>query len=138
MLSSITTLVSGRPFDGTVRISDSPIPGEFSNFALNGSDSSSRVPFLPYNNLVSPAAYRSDARITKTIPFTEKYKLFLTFDIFNLSNSWSPTTISTQMYTEAKGVLTLTPTAYGQGTADIGFPDGTQARRMQVGARFVF
>jgi outer membrane receptor protein involved in Fe transport len=138
MLSSITTLASGRPFDGTVRITDSPIPGGFSNFSLNGSNGSSRVPFVPYNNLYSPAAYRSDARITKTIPFNDRYKLFLTFDIFNLSNSWSPTTISTQMYTETKGVLTLTPTAYGQGTADAAFPDGTQARRLQVGARFVF
>jgi len=38
------------------------------------------------------------------------------------------------MYTETGGVMTLTPTAYGIGTADAGFPDGTQARRLQVRA----
>ncbi len=46
--------------------------------------------------------------------------------------------ISTQACTEAKGLLTLTPTAYGVGTADGCFPDGTQARRMQIGGRSVF
>jgi hypothetical protein len=42
------------------------------------------------------------------------------------------------MFTEAKGVLTLTPAAYNVGTQDGGFPDGTQARRLQVGARISF
>ena len=142
MLSSITTMASGRPFDGTVRISGTPVPGGFSTFSLNGSPLSSRVPFVPYDNLYTPAMFRADARITKTIPFNDRYKLYLMFDMFNVSNSWSPTSISTQMYTEATtngvGVLTLTPSAYGLGTADAGFPDGTQARRMQVGLRFVF
>jgi hypothetical protein len=35
-------------------------------------------------------------------------------------------------------VLTLTPSAYGVGSADGGFPDGTQARRLQISARIVF
>lgn len=37
-----------------------------------------------------------------------------------------------------QSVLTLTPTAYGFGASDAMNPDGTQARRMQVSARFVF
>jgi hypothetical protein len=36
-----------------------------------------------------------------------------------------------------QSVLTLTPTAYGFGVSDAMNPDGTQARRMQVSARFV-
>jgi hypothetical protein len=64
------------------------------------------------------------------------------FDIFNLSNSWSPTSISNQMFTEQTtngvGVLTPTPGAYNQPLADVGPPDGTLVRRLQVGARFVF
>jgi len=35
-------------------------------------------------------------------------------------------------------VLTYTPTAFGVGQGDGGFPDGTQARRLQVSARFTF
>jgi len=69
MLSSITTLGSGRPFDGTVRISGTPVPNGFSTFSLNCSPLSSRVPFGPYDNLYTPASYRADARITKTLPF---------------------------------------------------------------------
>ena len=66
-------------------------------------------------------------------------KLYLNFEAFNISNSWSPTAMTTQEYVESsKGVLTLTPTAYGVGSADGGFPDGTQARRLQVSARISF
>jgi hypothetical protein len=35
-------------------------------------------------------------------------------------------------------VLTYTPTAFNVGTSDGGFPDGTQARRLQVSARLTF
>jgi len=62
----------------------------------------------------------------------------LNFEAFNISNSWSPTSMTTQEYTEAKGVLTLTPGAYGVGSADGGFPDDTQARRLQASIRVVF
>ena len=44
----------------------------------------------------------------------------------------------TQEYTATKGVLQLTPTGYGIGNADGGFPDGTQARRMQISLRLTF
>jgi hypothetical protein len=78
-------------------------------------------------------------RLTKNIPLPrEDMKLSLNFEAFNIANNWSPTSLTTQAYTEAKGVLTYTPTAYGVGSADGGFPDGTQARRLQVGARFTF
>jgi hypothetical protein len=82
--------------------------------------------------------WRSDARISKIIPITERYKLYAFFEMFNLSNSWSPTGMTTQAFTESKGVLTLTPAAYGVGNADVAPPDGTEARRMQVGLRFAF
>jgi hypothetical protein len=68
----------------------------------------------------------------------EQMKLSVSMEAFNISNTWSPTGETTQAYTEAKGVLTYTPTAFGQGNADGGFPDGTQARRLQFSARFVF
>jgi hypothetical protein len=46
--------------------------------------------------------------------------------------------MTTQAFSEAKGVLTLTPTAYGVGSGDAAAPDGTEARRMQVGLRLAF
>jgi Carboxypeptidase regulatory-like domain/TonB dependent receptor/TonB-dependent Receptor Plug Domain len=138
-LSSITTINSGRPYASpTVRLTDTPVPGMFSNFNLNGSGLSGRVPFWAVNSVYQPANYRADFRLTKIIPFAERYRLFLNFEVFNISNSWSPTSMTTQAYTEAKGVLTLTPTAYNVGSGDTTAPDGTAARRLQVSARFTF
>jgi hypothetical protein len=76
--------------------------------------------------------------LSKLLPIGERYKLYLNFEVFNVSNSWSPTSMTTQAFTEAKGVLTLTPTAYGVGSGDALNPDGTEARRLQVSARFSF
>jgi len=139
-LSSITTLQSGQPYGSpTIKVNDTPVTGMFSNFSVNGTGFSGRVPFLPVNAIYLPALYRQDARITKVIPIGERYKLGLTFDCFNVSNSWSPTGFtSSQAFTEAKGILTPTPASLYIPSSDGLNPDGTQARRMQVGLRFVF
>jgi outer membrane receptor protein involved in Fe transport len=138
-LSSITTVGSARPYgSATVNVSDTPVTGMFSNYSLDGSGLSGRVPFWPVNNVYQPNLYRSDARLSKVIPIRERAKLYAFFEVFNVSNSWSPTAMSTQAFTEKGGVLTLTPLAYGQGTGDAAAPDGTEARRMQVGLRFQF
>ena len=97
------------------------------------------MPFLPVNSLYTPWVQQENFRLTKSIPLPrEGMRLSLNFEAFNIANNWSPTALTTQAYTEAKGVLTYTPTAFGVGTGDGGFPDGTQARRLQVSARFVF
>jgi Carboxypeptidase regulatory-like domain/TonB dependent receptor/TonB-dependent Receptor Plug Domain len=138
-LSSITTINSSRPYGSpTVRLLDTPVSGMFSNFTLNGSGLGTRVPFWAVNSVYQPALYKSDARLSKILPLGERYKLALNFEAFNISNSWSPTSMSKQAFTESKGVLTLTPTAYNQGLGDAATPDGTLARRLQVSARFSF
>jgi hypothetical protein len=136
-LSSITTINSSRPYGSpTVRVTDTPVAGMFSNFNLDGSGLSSRVPFWGVDSVWQPASYREDVRLSKLLPVGERYKLYLSFEVFNVSNSWSPTSMTEQAFTEAKGVLTLTPTAYGVGSGDALNPDGTEARRLQVSARF--
>jgi hypothetical protein len=138
-LSSITTINSRRPYTSpTVRLTDTPVPGMFSNFSLNGSGLSGRVPFWAVDSVYQPAMYRADIRLTKIVPFGERYRLELSGEAFNISNSWSPTSMTSQAFTESKGVLTLTPTAYGLGSGDAAAPDGTEARRLQVSARFSF
>jgi len=155
-VATITTLASGRPYSSpSISVSSAPsscsatvttscLPaGEslISTSYIDGYAGSSRVPFLPVNSILTPASYRADARITKFIPIKIKdrdTRLSLNFEVFNVSNSWSPTSMSSTEYTAAKGVLTLDPGAYGIGTASSGFPDGTQARRLQISARFTF
>jgi len=137
-LSTITTLASGRPAGAQVNVTDTPVTGMFANSSLNGGGLSFRVPFWPVNNLLTPPSYRADARLSKIIPIGEKMRAYLNFEAFNLSNTIADTSISTRAYSEKGGVLTLLPGQYNVGTGEGGFPDGTQARRFQASARFVF
>ncbi|HUA87729.1 MAG TPA: TonB-dependent receptor [Bryobacteraceae bacterium] len=140
-LSSITTLQSGRPAGSlTIHMNDTPVAGMlYSASALDGFNGNFRVPFLPVDGLYTPWVQQENFRLTKNIPLPyEQMRLSLMFEAFNIANNWSPTALATQAYTETKGVLAYTPTAFGYGTADGGFPDGTQARRLQVGFRFTF
>jgi hypothetical protein len=143
-LSAITTIAAGRPSGSpTIRVSTAGPTGLLSTTTINGfAGGSTRVPWLPVNSIYTPASYRADIRLSKGIPIHIADRdtfLNLNFEAFNISNSWSPTSMSTQEYLESsKGVLTYTPAAYGVGTADGGFPDGTQARRLQISARFRF
>ena len=142
-LSGITTLAAGRPAGSpTIRVAVAGPSGLLNTTTINGLGANPRVPFLPVNSIYTPASYRADLRLSKIVPLKVKerdVRLYLIFEAFNISNSWSPTAMSTQEYAElSRGVLTLTPGAYGVGTADGGFPDGTQARRVQVSARISF
>jgi hypothetical protein len=141
-LSSITTMASGHPSGSlTVSLKDTPVTGMFSNFSLNGTGFSGRVPFLPVNSYYLPAYYRSDARLSKVLPFGEgnRYQLYLNFEVFNLANTWAARGYtSSQAFTETKGILTPTPTSLYVPGNDAVPPDGTEARRMQVSLRFVF
>jgi hypothetical protein len=139
-LSSITTLQSGRPSGSeTITVTDTPVKGElFGGDALDGFNGNFRVPFLPVDTLYTPWVQTENFRLTKFIPIREKVTLSLNFEAFNIANNWSPTSLTSQAYTEKGGVLTYTPAAFGVGSTDGGFPDGTQARRLQVSARIVF
>jgi hypothetical protein len=77
-------------------------------------------------------------RLSKIIPINERFMVYLNFEVFNITNTIVDTQITNQAYTEAKRVLTLTPSAYNAGIQSAGFPDGTNARRAQVSARVVF
>ncbi len=140
LLSSITTIQSGHPAGSlTIHMNDTPTAMLYSASALDGFNGNFRAPFLPVNSLYTPWVEQENFRLTKMIPLPrEGMRLNLNFEAFNIANNWSPTGMTTQAFTEAKGVLTFTPTAFGVGTSDGGFPDGTQARRLQVSARLTF
>ncbi len=137
-LGAITTLAAGRPTTAQIRTTDTPVSGMAYNTSIDGFGGSFRVPFWPVDSLYTPPGYRADARISKVIPLGERFRLYLGFEVFNVSNTIVNTSISNQAYVESKRVLTLTPGAFGAGIASAGFPDGTNARRAQVSARCVF
>ena len=110
-------------------------------FTLNGFGGDTRVPFLPTNAARLDGVYKLDARLTKNLPLTERYRLMLNFEAFNVTNTPYDTSIgsgaSHNAYSAAN--LILTPVAgYGVGTQSAGFPDGTNVRRAQIRLRFAF
>jgi hypothetical protein len=139
-LSQITTLGSSQPTTAIVRVVSSPFAGAAFTNTLNGFGGSNRVPFLPWNSLDIDTIHRVDARITRELPFSERFRLYLNFEAFNVFNTISNTFVNTEAYnTSAANSLILVPTPrLGEGNSSQGFPDGTNARRAQVSLRFVF
>lgn len=145
--SLLGTFSTPPPTTPTVSISALPVPAPFTaanTGTLNGYTSGGlggRVPFLPINSLPIDDVRKIDARLTKIFPITERFKAMFSFDAFNLFNHRFFTFVSNRAYTASvvSGQGILTPaTGYGVGSASQGFPDGTNARRLQLGLRFMW
>jgi outer membrane receptor protein involved in Fe transport len=137
-LSGIVTLASGRPVTPYITVSDTtPFAGAAWTSTLNGFGGHTRPPFWSVSPLYTPAGYRGDVRLSKVLPLGERFKAFLNFEAFNLTNSQVDTSLNAQAFTLRGGILTPT-VGLGVGRGAGGFPDGTSARRAQVSARFVF
>lgn len=136
-LAQITTLASAQPATPTLRVIGTPFPGAAFPGSLNGFDGNRRVPFLPLSSLEVDQIHRVDARLSRELPFTERVRVWLQFEAFNVFNTVSNTGILTEAYSASNGVITPTR-GLGAGIASQGFPDGTNARRAQVSLRLVF
>jgi hypothetical protein len=147
-LSAITTLASAHPVSATMNGAgtgaNAVFPGVTLAYStLNGSGGWNRVPFLPVGTLNVDQTYNVDARLTRSLPISERVKANLIFEAFNAFNTIHNTSIQQTAYSvNAGGILKPQLTGgvsiLGNGSASQGFPDGTNARRMQVGLRFVF
>ena len=136
-LSQITTLQSSPPVTPVVQVTGSGFTGAAFSGSLNGLGGSSRVPFEALNSVDVDRIYRVDARLTKTLPFSERVNLNLYFEGFNIFNTPYDTAVRNAQYQVTGGVLSPIST-YRSGTASQAFPDGTNARRAQVGLRLTF
>ncbi|MFL6466174.1 MAG: carboxypeptidase regulatory-like domain-containing protein [Bryobacteraceae bacterium] len=145
-LSVLGTFQSSPAVTPTVQITSAPTPGNarvYSTGSLNGYTSGglgNRVPFLPIGSLNVDQIIRVDARIARQFAITERFRAMFTFDAFNIGNNTYFTSVSSTAYTySATGGPSLIPAAgYGVGTATQGFPDGTNARRLQLGVRLLW
>ena len=88
--------VRGQQFSGTTML--------YTN-SLNGSGGWARAPFLPVNFYRAEPAYNVDARLARSIAFTERASLRLGIEAFNLFNSRPVTGLNTTAYTAAGGAL---------------------------------
>ena len=141
-LSAITTMASAEPASATVGSVSTSANAVFQGVQLaystmNGSGGWSRVPFWPVSSLDIDRTYRVDARLSRSLPFSERVKGYLLFEAFNAFNTQYNTAVNTQAYSVTGNVLK--PVAgLGIGNASQGFPDGTNARRCQVALRLTF
>jgi hypothetical protein len=136
-ISQITTIASPQYATATLRVSGTPFTGAAFTTTANGYGGTNRVPFLPYNTLEIDNIFRTDARISRELPFTERVRMWLNFEAFNLFNNVYNTGVNTEAYSLTNGVISPT-VGVGVGNASQGFPDGTNARRAQVSLRVVF
>jgi hypothetical protein len=84
-----------------------------------------------------PNSYRTDVRLTKILPFSERYRVALNFEVFNLTNTITYTSLTNRQY-NLSGFDLLPASGFGQFNASAGFPDGTNARRAQASLRIDF
>jgi hypothetical protein len=137
-ISSVTTLATPQSIDPTVNVTGSPVAGAAFSGSLNGFGGSSRVPFLPRGSVEIDPVTRVDARLSKEFSFTERLRMRLLFEVFNLTNSQYDTGVESRAYNLGADRVLRPNDGLGVGFASAGFPDGTNARRAQVGARFEF
>jgi hypothetical protein len=128
--------ISGQPFVG------SGLQAPQSNSGLNGYSLSRRPPFEGLNSLDLDQRATLDARISKIVPFSERLKLTLSFEAFNIMNhTYITGRIADKWVLSGNTTATpvLTPYArYAEANQAQGFPDGTNSRRAQVSARLVW
>jgi Carboxypeptidase regulatory-like domain len=141
-LSAITTMASAQPISATVGSvstgNGSVFPGVQLAFStLNGTGGWNRAPFWRVSALDIDRTYRVDARLSRSLPFSERVKGTIMFEAFNAFNTQYNTGVNTQAYTVSGNVLTPV-NGLGVGNQSQGFPDGTNARRCQVALRVVF
>lgn len=147
-LGDITTISTGAPVTESLGVTSGltaaqlasvgvPANFAFTGGTLNGFGGSSRVPFLGIGTLRLPNTYRTDVRLTKVLPFSDRFRVSLNFEVFNLTNTIVYTSITNRAYT-ASGFNISPAKGLGTPTASSGFPDGTNARRAQAGIRIEF
>jgi hypothetical protein len=114
-----------------------------STATINGLGGSRRVPFESISALDIDQLYRTDARITKILPFSERFRTKLIFEAVNVFNhpyingaypARQPYQYQTVPY---NGGYALAPYPnYGAPQETQAPPDGTTARRAQAAIRF--
>jgi len=158
-ISGIFTADGGRPFPttvtaGTLSFILAPGGATFNGFGglLGQGGAGTLLPTVPRNNNTGEANYKLDMRLARDISITERFKLELigeAFNIFNRSNfngfntvigvnNGSTLTGPVGGTTPPTVVLTAPSAPLGSPNNDAAPPDGTNARRFQVALRFRF
>ena len=141
-LSVLSIAASAQPLVPTISVGPTPAGFQFlSTSSINGLGGSLRVPFESISALNGDELYRTDARLTKILPFSERFRTMLIFEAFNVFNhpffqGTSPRTATQYTTVNYNGGVALAPFAgYGAWVQTQATPDGTTARRAQAALR---
>jgi Carboxypeptidase regulatory-like domain/TonB dependent receptor len=157
-VSGLTTLETGRPYATGISAGSLPfcVGGTLPNCAggqkflglggVLGQGGLSILPTVPRNNVTGRPNYRLDTRVARSFRVTERFQFQVLAEAFNLFNHSNFTGYNTTAF--AAGTATLlnstTPipltarSNFGVPSQDGGQPDGTGARRLQLGLRLNF
>jgi hypothetical protein len=141
-LSLIETAASPQYVDPILVVGAALPGGLASGTTVNGMvtpfGAPGRVPFVGRTSVPVDSVNKVDARMTKmfALPW-ERSSISLSFEVFNVFNTISNTAVNSTAYIATPGVIKQAANL-GSGIASGGFPDGTNARRAQVSARFTF
>ncbi len=136
-LSMIATIASPRYDTPQLAVIGTPFTGAAWNGSLNGYDGDRRAPFEARTSIPIDSVARMDARLSKYFRLTERQRLMLGFEGFNIFGNVSDTSVNNRAYEARNGVITPV-VGLGAGRASQGFPDGTNARRAQAAVRYIF
>jgi hypothetical protein len=141
-LAAISTFASSFPLVPTIsNVAFPPGVALLSTSSINGLGGSTRVPFESISTLDVAPIYRTDARITKTLKFHERFQAQLMFEAVNVFNHVILTARNQQQFATklVNGTVALAPLAnYSLPSGASTPPDGTTARRAQAAIRLVF
>ena len=131
-LSGILAAYDGRPYNATV--SGNPSPSGTTS-GLLGMGGSSRLPWVGRNTYTNPGSVTLDARLAREFRITERARLQLIAEGFNVLNRVIVTGINTTAYNIR--TATLFPRTDFQ-TISATSTNLVRERQLQLGARFQF
>jgi hypothetical protein len=138
-LSTIGVMATGLPETAEVVATGSQASGitPFFSSTLDGSGAWDRVPFYPVAAFRTGTQKTWNLRVSRTLPFTERIKGLVMFEVFNLLNNQPITGVNTVAFTATAGVLH--PVAgVGTGNAAGSYPYQSNGRSCQVAFRVTF
>jgi hypothetical protein len=154
-LSAIETIESGRPIGEFISVPSLPFLATdgntyngFGGLLGQGSGGDRNLfPAVGRNTLSGPNNYSLALRVARDLRVTERFRIEVLAEAFNVFNHSNYNSFNDTLYTAAATTNTtplatpvlLTPTAgFLNPTADTSPPDGTNARRLQLALRFRF
>jgi len=139
-LAPILNAFSGARYTGNISGSINPTTFGFASSSTpgggaNGSGGAGRFGGLPRNFFKQPKIWYVDMRLSRRFAITEKTKLEVLAEAFNLFNRTQVTTVNTTLYTLSGSTLTFSP-SFGSTTG----ADSTlfRERQVQLAVRFEF